>query len=195
MNYPEYVKVNDKKYKINTNFKIAIKCNEIAQDKNISNIEKSLAIIYLLFGDEGIDNPQDYEKLMELGQKFLLCGKPFEDSNEKPNMDFSQDYGLIWASMYSDYSGLDIDKEDIHWWKFMDLMNGLSNSELGNCCILNNVRNIRDYDISKIKDDKEREKAQKAQEYWALEKYKDENNLTPEQEESMKAFNKILGIE
>ena len=36
----------------------------------------------------------------------------------------------------------DLENKEMHWWKFMDLMNGLSNSELGNCCVLNNIRNL-----------------------------------------------------
>ena len=49
---PEYALVNDRKYKINTDFKIALRCEEISQNKDISDTERALAIIYLLFGDE-----------------------------------------------------------------------------------------------------------------------------------------------
>ena len=52
--YPKYAQVEDRIYKINTNFKIAIKCNEIAQDNNINDLERGLAIIYLLFGEKGL---------------------------------------------------------------------------------------------------------------------------------------------
>ena len=45
MNNPEYVKVGDKKYKINTDFRVAIECNNIAQDDSIGNTERPLAII------------------------------------------------------------------------------------------------------------------------------------------------------
>ena len=193
MDYPEYVKINDKKYKINTDFRVALKCNEIAEDKTISNVEKSLAIIYLLYGDEGINSSRDYQKLMELGQKYLLCGKEIENNDEKPNMDFIQDYDLIEASFMSDFH-IDLQNEQMHWWKFFKLLNGLSNSEFGNCCILNNIRNLRDFDTSKIQDLKEREKVQRMQEYWAIKKYKPENNLYKEQEESMKKLNEIIGI-
>ena len=37
MNYPEYIEVENKKYKINTDFRIAIKCNEIAENEDIGN--------------------------------------------------------------------------------------------------------------------------------------------------------------
>ena len=82
----------------------------------------------------------------------------------------------------------------MHWWKFNNLINGLSNSELGNCCVLNRVRNLRNYDVSEIKDKKQRDKIIEAKEKVALKKYKKENNITAEQEKSMQELNKILGL-
>lgn len=54
MNNPQYVKVDDKLYKINTDFRIALECNNIAEDKTIGEYERALAIIYKLFGEERI---------------------------------------------------------------------------------------------------------------------------------------------
>ena len=93
----------------------------------------------------------------------------------------------------SDYR-IDLDEEDMDWHRFNKLMNGLSNSELGNCCILNRIRNIRNFDISKIKDSKERQKMAQTKEMFTLKKYKKENQLTKEQEESMERLNEILGL-
>ena len=49
MNYPEYVEVDKKRYKINSDFRVAIECNRIAEDESISDYERSLAIIYKLY--------------------------------------------------------------------------------------------------------------------------------------------------
>jgi hypothetical protein len=108
-------------------------------------------------------------------------------------MDYIEDYDYIVASFQSDY-GIDLDSVDMDWKRFNTLMNGLSNSELGNCCVLNRVRNLRNYDPSQIKDAKERQKVVKAKEQVALKRYKEENHLTKEQEESMERLNKILGL-
>lgn len=193
MNNPEYVKIGNKKYKINTDFRIAIKCNKIAQDEKIGDYERSLAIIYLLFGDNGLDDKDNYEKLLELAKKYLSCGKEIEQTNEEPDMDFEEDYDYIKTSFRSDY-GINLDNEKMHWWEFFNLINGLSNSELGNCCILNRIRNLRNFDESKIEDAKERQKIHKAKQQVALKKNKKEVELTKEQEESMEQLNKILGI-
>lgn len=195
MNNPEFVKIGDKKYKINTDFRVAIECNNIAQDDSIGNSERPLAIIYKLFGDEGLNNSQDWDKLLELAIKYLTLNKDTSnvDNNTEIDMDFNEDMDYIEASFMSDYR-IDLATEKMHWWKFYNLLEGLSNSELGNCCVLNRVRNLRTFDLSQIKDNKEREKMAKAQEMVALSKNKHNVELTKEQEESMNKLDKIIGF-
>ena len=60
----------------------------------------------------------------------------------------------------------------MHWWKFYELVNGLSNSELGNSCILNKVRAGRNYDPKEIKDNKKRQEFIEWQKSIALPKKK-----------------------
>lgn len=191
MKCPQYIKVGDKQYKINTDFRVAIQCNDIAQDNTIGDTERTMAIIYLLYGNEALNDFENYNKIIELTKKYLLCGKELEDTKEEPDMDYVKDMDLIEASFMSDYH-IDLTTTDMDWWKFNNLINGLSNSELGNCCVLNNVRNLRNYDASKIEDRKERQKVIEAQKYWALDNK--EKHLTKEQEQSMEELNKILGI-
>ena len=190
--YPQYVEVFGKLYKINTDFKVAIECNRIAEDETIGDLERALAIIYKLFGEEGINTQEHYEKLLEMAQKYLLCGEEYDiEKNEKPDMDFIEDYSYITTSFMSDYH-IDLENCNMHWWKFMDLMNGLSNSELGNCCILNRIRNLRNFDLKDIKDAKEKQKIIKAKEQVALKKSK--KQATEKQIESAKHFYEMLGI-
>lgn len=196
MNNPEYVRVGDKKYKINTDFRVAIECNQIAQDDTITDTERPLAIIYKLFGDEGIDNANDWEKLLKLAIKYLNLGNEPTSTNvnEKIDMDFVEDKHYIRSSFIQDYHYNPYEMEYLHWWDFYNDLNGLSNSELGNCCVLNRVRNLRTYDISQIKDHKERERLAKAQEQVALKKNKRKIELTKEQEESMRKLDEIIGF-
>ena len=195
MNNPEYVKIGDKKYKINTDFRVAIECNNIAQDDSIGDVERPLAIIYKLFGDKGLNNSQDWDKLLELGIKYLSLGKDTSsiDKDTEIDMDFNEDMDYIEASFMSDYN-IDLANTEMHWYKFYNLINGLSNSELGNCCVLNRVRNLRTFDLSQIRDSKEREKLAKAKEMVALKNTKKEVELTKEQEESMNKLNEIIGF-
>lgn len=190
MSYPEYAEIDGKRYKINTDFRVAIQCNEIAQDESIGSMERAMAIIYKLFGDEGLDDIDHYDKLLEIAQKYLSCGKEIEeDDNEKPDMDYSEDMDYIEASFMSDYH-IDLANTKMHWWKFYNLMNGLSNSEMGNCCILNRIRNLRNYDPKEIEDSKEREKIIKAQK--SVELKKNQTKLTKEQERSVEFLYETL---
>jgi hypothetical protein len=192
MIYPEYAEINGKLYKINTDFRYAIKCDEIAKDNEIGDFERSLAIIYTLFGDEGLKNSDDYSELLRISQKFLLCNEEYDNkSNEKPDMDYIQDMDYIEASFMSDYH-IDLTNIEMHWWKFQNLMNGLSNSELGNCCVLNRVRNLRNANPNEIKDKKERDKIIKAQKQVALKVEK--KKPTKKEVESASNLLKQLGI-
>lgn len=200
MQNPQYVKIKDKKYKINTDFRVAIKCDKIARDTKIDDLERALAIIYMLFGDDGLNSYEDWSELIRLGQKYLLLGKEnksLKNENEKPDMDFEKDRAYIRTSFIQDYGYNPYEKEYIHWWDFWNDLNGLSNSEFGNCCILNRVRNLRNYDISKIKDAKERQKIIEAQRMVSLdndEEY-EEVKYTEQEENSINQFYKEMGID
>lgn len=187
------IQIEDTVYEANVDFRTAIRCNEIAQDKTIGDMERTLAVIYTMFGEHGLDNPKHYEKLLKWELNYLSCGQEITDKNEEPDMDYVEDMDYIEASFMSDYQ-IDLENSEMDWHKFTNLMNGLSNSELGNCCVLNRIRNLRNFDLSTVKDNKERQKLAKAKEMVALKKYKKENNLTKEQEESMKKLNEILGL-
>ena len=192
--YPEYAEVNGKQYKINTDFRVAIKCNEIAEDNTIGDLERALGIICTLFGKDALDNEKDHEQLLKIALKFLSCGKELKnDKKEKPDMDYVEDMDYIEASFMSDYH-IDLTEREMHWWKFNNLIAGLSNSELGDCCVLNRIRNLRTFDTKQIKDSKERSRIEKAKKEVELKKYKKEVKLTKEQEESMNNLNKLLGL-
>lgn len=197
MSYPKYVEVNGKTYPINTDFRVAIECNKISEDNSIGDLERALAIIYTLFGEEALDDTEHYDKLLELAQKYLCCGKELEESNEKPDMDFEEDMDYIETSFMSDYK-IDLSNVEMHWWKFFNLMNGLSNSEMGNCCVLNRIRNLRTFNTKDIKDDKERRRIEKEKSKVALKKYKDFNKrkvkLTEQQKQSAMELYEALGL-
>lgn len=194
MEYPKYIEINGRRYKINTDFRVAIECNRIAEDKTIGNFERVLAIIYTLFGENALNTPEDYEMMLELAKKYLCCGKKLEETNEEPDMDYIQDMDYIEASFMSDYQ-IDLANTKMHWWKFNNLINGLSNSEVGNCCVLNRVRNLRTYDTKDIKDPKELEKIKKAKNQVALKKEVVTQKLSTQQKDNIDKFYETFGIE
>lgn len=192
MKQPEYTIVNGKKFEINTSYKIAIKCNEIAKDNTIGDYERTLAIIYLLYGEKGLEDSNDLEELLEKAKIFLSCGEELEEVKGEPDMDYVEDMNYIEASFMYDYN-IDLTKQDMHWWKFNQLMNGLSQSEFGNCCILNRVRNLRTMNLNDIKDDKQRESIRKAQ--YSVRLKKNKKVATKEQQENSREFWKLINLE
>lgn len=193
--YPEYAEVGGKKYKINTDYKVAIRCNQIAME-NIDLKEKSMAIIYLLFGEEALKDVKHYEELIDKASYFLKCGDVDNDENtsEKPDMDLVQDFPYIEASFMSDYN-MSIKDKEMHWWEFYYLLCGLSQSEMGNSCILNRIRDIRTLDLNKINDPKEREKLRQAKKRFALKTNETKKReFTSEELKNMEEYHKLIGI-
>lgn len=188
--YPKYVEVNGKRYAINTDFRVALKCDEIGRDETISIHERPLAIIYLLFGDDALQDYENHEQLLEMAKRYLSCDKEVKQ-DIKPDMDLTKDFGYIKASFRSDYS-IDLTNEKMHWWEFCEYLNGLSNSEFGNCCVLNKIRNIRNADLSKIKDPEQRKIIEDAQKEFALEEPKRKREFTQEEKNNMNLFFKQI---
>lgn len=187
LNNPTQVKVDNKLYKINTSYRIAIECDFVAQDETISDYERAVTIIYLLFGEEGLSDKKNYDKLLELAIKYLKCGNENEthEEDEEKNMDFSQDINLIRASFKSDY-GISLD-DNMHWWDFLMYLNGLTEN-----CILNRVRDLREIDLTKITDGKERNRIETLQKRFELKNKK--QTLTEEEKQSIDNFYKLTGL-
>lgn len=185
--YPEYIEIKGKKHKINTDFKIALECFEALEDEEINDIARMYAIIALLLGKEknGDVEIPDFKndelcKVIELLIKYLCCGEE-KYSVSKKDMDFIQDKEYIYASFYTDYH-INLEETNMHWWKFCNLIKGLTEK-----CILNRVRDIRNTDISEYKNAKTREKIIKAMESVKLKEKK-----TKEELEAIDEFNNLF---
>lgn len=187
--YPEYAEVDGKRYKINTDFRVALKCNEIAQDNSIGDFERMLGILYTLFGQDGIKDINKCDKFLEIAVKYLKCGMEYDDddnSNKEPDIDYIQDEKYIRSSFKFDYNYDPYKMEYLHWWEFWNDLNNLSSSEFGSCCILSRVRQIRNFDLKKISDPKEKKEMAKAKKMVALKKHK--KVLSDKQKQSARNF-------
>lgn len=159
MRYPSKVEVDGIVIPIDTSFKTALRCLELADDTSISDEERALGLIYLLCDDIPKVN---LNKLIKVLQKYLHCGDDTRKPPQKKDMDFKQDEKYILSSFIYDY-GIDLESTDMHWWKFIDLLNGLSSE-----CILSRIRDIRTMDISIYKDPKTRSRLLQARAQVAL---------------------------
>ena len=184
--YPEYVEVEGKEYKIDTDFNTALKCFEVIEDDTIGDYERAKAVCYLLL--DFIPKDEELEKFLNKLTIYLQCGKTIEEHKKnKQDMDFIQDRGYINASFMSTYH-LDLSKEKLHFWQFVENIEGLTED-----CILNRVRDIRNYDLSEEKNPKRRREMQEAKQKVALKKKVEK--LSKEQEKSINELNKLIGLE
>lgn len=166
--FPEKIKIEDTECRINPDFKTVLYCNAL-----IENIP------------EGEDIPEDilldmlktfYPKVHLFKEEhlskmfwFLSCGREKEKrkfprkaagiNNNKP-FDFKEDADLIYAGFIQQY-GIDLQKTDMHWWKFMILL-----ENLGAETRFSKVMEYRTRDISSKKLSKE-----ERQFYAAMQKY------------------------
>lgn len=185
---PEFVKIGNKNYKINTDFRVGIECDKIARDKKIGDYERVLAIIYKLFGDEGLNDKGSHANLLELALKYLSRGEEQQGGNDtEPNMDFNEDMSYIYASFMSEYQ-IDLEKTHLHLWTFFDLLNGLSED-----CVLNRIRYIRDFDVNEIENPKERKRILELKESVSL--TKEEKKLTDKEKDTVNKFMKLAQLE
>jgi len=158
MTYPEAIEINGVEYEINTGYEYALACFECINDTEISKVERAYGVIGLLYKQW----PEDENEALHLAIKYLQCGKEKECSYKKADMDFDQDMNYIRSSFRSDYS-IDLNKADLCWFEFCELLQGLTDD-----CILNRIRDIRNYDLSTIKDSKSRQKMVQAKKDVAL---------------------------
>ncbi len=176
--YPEYAEVNGKEYKLNTDFKVALECFKIIDDPNIGDYERTLAIIYKLFGFVPTENVDEF---LRISRDYLRCGEDETRGNGKNDFSFTHDRKYINASFMSDYH-IDLSKAEIHYWQFCELLSGLTETS-----VLSKVREIRNYDMSDIKDTKTRNAILRAKESVALPVIR-----TKEEEEAIRQFEELL---
>lgn len=181
MTYPECAEVNGIQYKINTDYRVALRCFEAIENPDISDEERTLAVIYLLFGDVPLEH---LEEFLRIAGVYLRCGETQEAqaSNER-DMDFLADEKYIIASFMSDYQ-IDISKVDMHFWQYIQLIQGFTERS-----VMSRVREIRNYDMSELKDPKSRSKMAKAKESVALPK-----RFSKEEQKAIEDFEKLFEV-
>lgn len=159
MRPPEFAEVQGVRYRINTDFRVALRCFEVIDDPDICDEERALAVVYLLFGEVPSEHMED---LLRIAGKYLRCGEEETPPTGEKDMDFKADEKYITASFMSDY-GIDLSNANMHFWQYITLIQGLTEKS-----VLSRVREIRTYDLSELKDPKSRAKMVKAKEAVAL---------------------------
>lgn len=181
MSYPEYAEIGGQKYKLDTDFRTGLRCFEVVYDTSIDDYERSLAVVYLLFGF--VPDVELLPEFLRMAIKFLQCGETREEQTaRKADMDILADEKYIMASFLSDYK-IDLRTADLHWWQYIALIGGLTAD-----CVLSNVREIRNADLSEYSDPKTRLKLERAKEQVKL-----PVRRTKEEQDQLDAFERLWG--
>lgn len=136
---PASVTINGGTYELNTNFKDCLKIIVAFEDPELTQIEKQVIMLSILYKKM----PSDIEKAHKAAIEFLNCGDEFEsgiDTNDGIGRlySFEKDSKYIFSAILQTY-GIDLEQtEYLHWWKFVNLFFDLNKN-----CFFNRLVYLR----------------------------------------------------
>ena len=179
--YPTKMEANGHIYNINTDYRVALACFKALYDSEINDTERFYAIETLLLGND-VDEKDDLI-LKDKIEKYLCCERENDIDEEERSYDYIQDEVLTRTSIRQCYHINLNEIPYLHWYEYNELIEGLTDESA-----INQIRNIRTTDISKIDDQKQKERILKAQERYAI---KEHHKKTKEEEEIDEFWAKI----
>lgn len=137
---PEAIKIRDKIYPINADFRNCIKIILAFEDPELVTVEKQAILILNLYQEFPLE--EHLEEAFIKGIQFLDGGKPRESSEESKKSprvySFQKDAEIIFAAFQQTH-GLDLQAaEFLHWWKFLSLF-----MDLGSETVFCNLISLR----------------------------------------------------
>ena len=181
--YPTKMEANGHIYKINTDYRIALACFKAIYDPEINDVERFYAVETLLLGENVLE--EDEKILQNKIEKYLRCGKNDNINEDEKDFDYIQDEEITRTSIRQCYH-LNLNEIPyMHWYEYNELISGLTNESL-----LNNIRDLRNYDLNEVTDEKQKQKIIKAQERMAL---KEIHIKTKEEKEIDEFWENIVG--
>ncbi len=153
----------------NTDCRTSMLFEMLMQDRNISKKEKVIQAIELYYPN--IEQITDIEKAIEDILWFYRCGKELINSNKKVENNnngnkqiysYEFDDNYIYSAFMQQYK-IDLQDEDLHWWKFRAMFDGLSKETK-----IVEIMGYRALDLRTVKDKEERKRLKKLKQLYAL---------------------------
>ncbi len=156
---PTSVCVNGKFYKINPDFKTAVKIITYSEEN-----EGIKLMIYALktFYEEV---PEDIAGAIAEMRKFFNGkgdSRRAEERKKAPLFSFDRDADIIFSSFYGQY-GINLAEDNLHWYVFVALLRGLCGDNM-----FSRVLEIRSLNISDIKDEGQRKRLESLKQKYSL---------------------------
>ena len=173
---PTKIKVGDEIININADYRNCLKIILAYEDQELTIQEKHFIMLSLLYDHI----PQDIEKGILQGIKFLNCGEESKDDNYKPRVySFKKDSKFIYSAV-SQASKVDLETINFfHWWKFYYYFLDISQDS-----IFSNIISLRQKKNKGKLTDEERKAYIEARDILDL-----DYETPTEESEFMKAFN------
>ena len=139
---PHTVTIDNKEYRIRTDFRVILEIIEALNDPDLKNEEKAEALLTMFY----IDLPKDLLEAVKQAYRFIDMGK--NETKKRPKiMDWEQDFEYIIAPVNRvlgkeirtipyDYA---TDEGGLHWWTFMSAY-----MEIGGDCLYSQIIQMRD---------------------------------------------------
>ena len=175
---PEFVVVEGKKYKINTDFRVWIKISEIFSDSDIP-FEKKLVNALILAYDKKL--PPHFDTAVNALLDFLCLGKYQKKGNTTGGerlLSYSLDEGLIYAAFMKEYN-IDLNSAKLHWWSFANLL-----GSVGEDTMLMKVIGFRGVKCEKIADKNLKSYYRKMKNKYRIKNNTNEENIAKIMEEA-----------
>lgn len=119
---PTKIKVNEKIYDINYDYKTAIKTLMAFEDEELTQNEKCYILLNNIYKNEV--SKKDEEEAIIKAIKFLNLGDTCESENKKTKpriYSFNKDSSYIYSGINQTHK-IDLEKDsNLHFWKFMSL--------------------------------------------------------------------------
>lgn len=127
--FPETLNVDGMECPINPGFRTVLRCYEIQGDKSELSEGELLKMLLMFYRKQKLFSEGHINQMFW----FFSCGREKKKKsfprkiagiNNKQPFDFVEDADLIYAGFLQQY-GIDLQEEDMHWWKFMILLENL----------------------------------------------------------------------
>lgn len=147
---PESIKIKDKIYPINADFRDCLKIILAFEDPELVVMEKQAILLLNLYQEFPLE--EHLEEAIIKGVRFLDGGKPkenLENGKSSPRIySFQKDAEIIFAAFQQTH-GIDLQAvEFLHWWKFLSLFLDLG-SETIFCSLLGLRKRVKTGKASK----------------------------------------------
>lgn len=123
---PTKIRINDKIYDINYDFRTVINILIALEDDELTDNEKAYIMVKKLYKE---DIPEEeFYLACEKAVQFIDCNGSFnsKSSSSQRIYSYKQDGGYIFSGINSTHH-IDLEKEtNLHWWKFMNLFMDMS---------------------------------------------------------------------